>query len=402
MAVGGRLVADSDMHVMEPADLWRRYMDPAWEHAVPLGLEEIERDMRVKVKNSVLLRLGRLRPREAGRPWTAAQDSAFVHAEERHWDPKSQVMAMEMEGLDSAVLFPSRGLFVLALQSSEHIGPDGLDPPLASAIAAAYNDWMADFVAACERPGHVFGAAMLAPHDVAAAVDELARNVERGFKAAFLVPGLVDNRPWHHPVYDPLWREAARLGVPVCFHGGGVTALKPDFAFSEHLDKLMLWHPFNQPLGIMFVATCFTSGGILERFPALRVGLLEGNCSWAPFLSYRLDEHWEWTGRYEAPEVRRRPSDYLREQCFLACEADEATARHYFEDFGDDNVVFSTDYPHADSKFPGATECFLELPFDESTKRKVLWDNYARLYDLPAPEAMVHKPEPTTAHKEVR
>ena len=290
---------------------------------------------------------------------------------------------MEMERLDSTVLFPSRGLFVLSMQSTEHIGPNGLEPELATAISQGYNDWMADFVAECDRPGRVFGAAMLAPHDVGQAVDELARNVERGFVAAFLTPGLVDNLPWHDKKYDPLWAEAERLNVPVCFHGGGVCSLKPDFAFSEHLDKLMLWHPFNQPLGIMFVATCFTSGGILERFPTLRVGLLEGNCSWAPFMAYRLDEHWEWTGRFEAPELRMKPSEYLVRNCFLSCEADETPATHYFEDFGDDNVVFSTDYPHADSKFPHATKAFMELPFEDSTKKKLLWDNYAKLYNLP-------------------
>jgi predicted TIM-barrel fold metal-dependent hydrolase len=387
VSVGDRFVADSDMHVMEPADLWQRYMDPAWEHAAPVGLTEIERDMRVRVKNAVLLRLGRQRPRAMGRPWKAEQDPAYAEAEARGWDAKSQVSAMEVEHLDSTVLFPSRGLFVLSLQSSEHIGPDGLEPDLASAIARAYNDWLADFVGECTALAGtagptVFGAAMVAPHDVGAAVDELARNVERGFRAAFLVPGLVDARPWHHPHYDPLWREAERLNVPVCFHGGGTTYLKPDFAFSEQLDKLMLWHPFNQPLGTMFVATCFASGGVLERFPTLRVGLLEGNCSWAPFLMYRLDEHWEWTGKYEAPDLQMAPSAYLRRNCYLACEADELPARHYFEDFGDDNVVFSTDYPHADSKFPQATESFLSMPFSADTKRKVLWDNYAKLYNI--------------------
>jgi predicted TIM-barrel fold metal-dependent hydrolase len=386
VALNGWLVADSDMHVMEPADLWQRYMDPAWEHAAPVGLAEIERDMRVKVKNQVMLRLGRMRPRAVGRPWKADQDSAYVHAEERGWDAKSQVMAMEMEHLDSTVLFPSRGLFVLSLQSLDHIGPDGLEPDLAAAIATAYNDWMADFVRDSEAPGRVFGAAMVSPHNVPAAVDELARRAEEGFKAAFLVPGLVDNRPWHDPKYDPLWREAERLDVPVCFHGGGTTYLKPDFAFSEHFDKLMMWHPFNQPLGIMFVTTCFTSGGILERFPQLRVGLLEGNCTWAPFMMYRLDEHWEWTGSYEAPEVLMKPSEYMKRNCFLSVEADEATARYYIEEFGDDNLIYSTDYPHADSKFPHATESFLTLPFSDESKRKILWDNYAKLYKVPAPE----------------
>ncbi|HLX87845.1 MAG TPA: amidohydrolase family protein, partial [Acidimicrobiales bacterium] len=100
---------------------------------------------------------------------------------------------------------------------------------------------------------------------------------------------------------------------------------------------------------------------------------------------YRLDEHWEWMGKYEAPELTMKPSQYFLRNCFVSCEADEETARHYFEDFGDDNVVFSTDYPHADSKYPRATESFLELPFDSATKQKILWDNYTKLYKIPPP-----------------
>ena len=123
MALNGLLVADSDMHVMEPADLWQRYMDPAWEHAAPVGMTEIERDMRVKVKNSVLLQLGRMRPRQQGRPWKDSQDSVYLHAEERGWDPKSQVRAMEIEHLDSAVLFqPALDVEVIVLFRPKHAG----------------------------------------------------------------------------------------------------------------------------------------------------------------------------------------------------------------------------------------------------------------------------------------
>ena len=80
-----------------------------------------------------------------------------------------------------------------------------------------------------------------------------------------------------------------------------------------------------------------------------------------------------------------KPSEYLLRNCFLAVEADEAPARHYIEDFGDDNLVFSTDYPHADSKFPHATDEFLRLPLPDSSKKKILWDNYAKLYGLSLP-----------------
>jgi predicted TIM-barrel fold metal-dependent hydrolase len=102
-------------------------------------------------------------------------------------------------------------------------------------------------------------------------------------------------------------------------------------------------------------------------------------------MMYRLDEHWEWTGKYEAPDVQMAPSKYLQRNCFLSVEADETPVKYYVEEYGDDNLVYSTDYPHADSKFPGATEAFLTLPLTEDSKRKILWDNYAKLYNVPTP-----------------
>jgi predicted TIM-barrel fold metal-dependent hydrolase len=382
MGVNGLRIGDSDMHVFEPPDLWERYIDPAWRHAAPIGSREIERDMRVRVKDHMLSRSGPVRATKGVVGWRPEQKVAYAEGDERGFDPTSQLDAMDQEGLDVAVLFPSRGLFVLGLDSTRAVGPDGLEPGLAAAIAKAYNDWLHDFCQA--DPSRLFGAGLLAPHDVDAAVAETRRCVqELGFKAVMLHPGCVDRRPWHDPHYDPLWRECERLGIPICFHGGGRNFLRPDYAL-EVFESMMLWHTFGQPLGIMAVTASFAGGGVLHRFPDLRVGLLEGNCGWAPWLLQRLDEHWEWVGAADAPELDRPPSDYFRKNCFLSVEADETTAKYYVDAFGDDNLVFSTDYPHGDSKFPHAVESFFELPLAEETKRKVLWDNLARLYDLPS------------------
>jgi predicted TIM-barrel fold metal-dependent hydrolase len=381
MTTKGFKVADSDMHIMEPPDLWQRYIDPAYKHAAPVGLMELRRDMRVKVKSHVMLRLGPVRPMSGtGAAWSAEQDRLFARAEERGWDSLSQNEAMEAEGLDLAIMYPSRGLFVLGLDSQQVVGVDGLEPDFAAAIARAYNDWLYDF---CKPyPGRFFAAAMVAPHDVGAAVTETRRAVEKlGFKAIFLAPGCVGRRPWHHPDYDPLWAECERLGIALTFHGGGQTFLRPDFSL-EVFDKLMMWHTFNQPLGIMTAAVSICSGGVLERFPKLRVGFLEGNCGWAPWLFHRLDEHWEWVGRYEVPELKKKPSEYFRSNCYLSVEADEEPVKQYVEWFGDDNLVFSTDYPHADSKYPKSIEYFLKLPLTETSQRKVLWDNWSRLYGV--------------------
>lgn len=382
MTPDGLRVLDSDMHVLEPADLWQRYIDPAFKHAAPVGLTELQRDIRVKVKSHIMLRIGPVRPvrHNGANVWSSEQDRTFAEAEARNWDATSQKLAMDKEGLDAAVLFPSRGLFVLGLDSRQIMGVDGLEPEFAAAIARAYNDWLHDF---CQQyPERFFGAAMVAPHDVASAVTETRRTVgELGFKAIFLAPGCVNRRPWHDRYYDPLWAECERLNVPVTFHGGGQTFLRPDFSL-EVFDSLMMWHTFNQPLGIMTAAVSMCSGGVLERFPKLRVGLLEGNCGWGPWLFHRLDEHWEWVGRREFPELRKKPSEYFRSNCFLAVEADEETVKYYLDWFGDENLVFSTDYPHADSKYPHSIREFAKLPIPVASRQRILWDNCARLYAI--------------------
>jgi predicted TIM-barrel fold metal-dependent hydrolase len=384
MSLRDHVICDSDLHVMEPPDLWERYIEPEYAHAAPRGLSEIQRDMRVKVKNHVMLRLGAVRPqlvegRKTG--WREEHDDVYAASEAAGWDAASQVAAMDAEGLDMAVLYPSRGLFVLGLDSVEQVGPDGLEPGYATAIARAYNNWMKDF---CDvAPTRMFGAGMVAPHDVDGAVLEARRCVEElGFKAIFLAPATVNRRPWHHPAYDPLWAEVERLDVPIAFHGGGQTYLKPDFSL-EVLDKMMLWHSFSQPLGIQFVTACVCGGGVLHRFPDLRVALLEGNCSWAPWFMYRLDEHFEWTGWYEAPELTMKPSDYFRRNCWISVESDEDTVTHFIDTFGHDKLVTSTDYPHGDSKVPHAIEAFDKLPMSDEAKAATVSTNWSELYKIP-------------------
>ena len=62
-------------------------------------------------------------------------------------------------------------------------------------------------------------------------------------------------------------------------------------------------------------------------------------------------------------------------------------ARYTVDFLGNDNLVYSTDYPHGDSRYPAATETFLELPLTDEDKRKILWDNCARFYAVEAPAA---------------
>jgi len=369
MAKQGFRIADSDMHVLEPADLWLNYIDPRFKARAPVGLTEVPRDVAIewegkRIPNNTSLSRRMLQVVQAG------QADRYAHAERRGYDAVAQVEAMDQEGIDVAVLFPSRGLFALAV--------DGMDPELAAAIARAYNEWLAHFCA--ENPTRLLGAAMLAPHDVDAAVAEARRTVtELGFRAMFMRPNPINGRYWHHPYYDPLWAELERLGVPIGFHEGGSGEMPYIEQTGKRFDRGIMGHVVSHSLEMMQACVSMCMGGVLERHPGLRVAFLEGNCGWAPWLLWRMDEHIEWRGAVEAPDLTRPPSEYFKRQCWVSIECDEEPGVHAAETLAD-NIVFSTDYPHGDSKYPRATEQFLRLPLAETAARRILWDNWARLY----------------------
>jgi len=370
MAKNGFKIMDCDMHVFEPADMWQRYIDPKFVDRAPVGTGETATTLEGKDLMGVPLidipgaeahRTRQLREREV----------TYQVYRERNWDPTSQLLAMDREGLDLAVLFPTRGLYTHSV--------DGMDPELADAIGRAYDNWMHDF---CQTdPKRFYGAAHVSPHDMESAVREARRCVEElGFRCVFLRSNIANGRNWHDPFYDPLWAECERLGVPVAFHGAGNPPQMSDAAkVADHFETLMLQHIAYHPIPQMLNVISFCAAGILARFPRLRVAFLEGNASWVPWLMYRMDEKYEWLG-YESPDLEMPPSEYFKRQCYVSMDGDEWPAK-YVEDAGFvDNLVISTDYPHADARFPRVVDTFFEQGFSDEFKRKVLWDNCARLY----------------------
>ena len=365
MAKNGFKVMDSDLHVIEPKDLWQQYIDPAFADQAPKGVDRYHGDMQLDFN-------GHCRPNEPT-DWSvdlAAQlEPSYRDSIESNWDSASQVRAMDLEGIDVTVLYPSRGLYALAF--------DSLDPVLGHAVARAYNDWMHDFCSVA--PERMYGAVMVSPFDVNTAIDETRRGVkELGMKAVFLRPNVVNGRNWHDPYYDPLWAEIESLGVPLGLHEGSNAPVQQ---VGKRFETLMMHHTVCHPMEMMLAVVSFIGGGILERFPKLQVGFLEANCSWLPWLLWRLDEHFEYVGRYERPDLKLEPSEYFKRQCYVSVEADEEPVKFVEQAGLADSVVFSTDYPHNDSKYPNAVDTFLETAaVSEDTKRKILWDNCARMY----------------------
>jgi predicted TIM-barrel fold metal-dependent hydrolase len=376
MAKNGFKVFDSDMHIMEPPDLWERFTDEEFLDRVPRGVISANvRDLRTVHPDGTpwgaTAQAVRVDPSDVrGHNFDRNQDLYADHAS-RGWTADCQIEAMDIEGIDTATLFPTRGLHTLA-------EPD-MDPQLSRALARAYNDWLAEFCS--YAPGRLIGSAMISPFNISDAVDEVERAVtELGLRAIFIRSNLVNGKPWHDPYYDPLWDALEKHDVPVGFHEA-TTSGAPQ-AGQQFTPNLMLRRVYAQPFEQMMAFGSFTGGGILERHPSLKVAFLEANCSWLPWLLWRLDEGYEREADAYSPELTMAPSEYFRRQVWVSIEPDEVPAIDTISRYGSENLVFSTDYPHGDSKYPLAVQGFLDLPLADEHKRKILWDNCAHFYDV--------------------
>ncbi len=379
MANNGYKFIDPDLHVFEPSDLWTRYIEPKFRDQAPVGSDAFVGDMYLMHEGKIISRGGRIPMMEELAEDLTEQNERvdrFREFYERGFGPDVQIEAMDDEGIDIAVLFPTRGFYA--------IGKVYDDDRLAAAIARAYNDWLADFRST--DPERMIGVGIIAPQNIEYAIDEVRRmKQDLGFKAVYFRPNPVRGRNWHNPAYDPLWAECVKHDLAVAFHEGWPCELPVaggDRFDGRHEDLWLTEHVICHSVEMMYASVCMIMGGVLERFPALRVAFLEANCSWMPYWLWRLDEHYEHREKRVKDKLPRRPSEYFKDHCYVAVEADEHMGGWVAEQIGDDNIVFSTDFPHEDSRYPHALETFLELPFSEASKRKILWDNSARLYGL--------------------
>ncbi len=365
----GFKVMDSDMHLREPADLWDRYMEPEFRDQAPKILSSTARSSAMVLLDGRILQ--GYQPTYRGGIFDATRiDDEIAEARARKFDSTSQLKAMELEGLDVAALYPSIGLGIMMREQ--------INPKLAAAVARAYNNWLYDFCQA--DPKRLKGVAMLPLHDPAEAVKEAQRAIGKlGFVGVFARPEPLHDLPWHSRYFDTLWSALEELGAPLGFHSAAAAGELPQIG-DRFGDNLLLRHVVSHPMENMLAMADIIGGGVCDRHPKLKVAFLECYCGWVSFLLHRLDNAME-KGRFPTAG-KLKPSEYFRRQCWISTEHEKELPM-IIDLIGDDNIVFSTDYPHGDSDFPRAVEEFLEMDgVSKESQRKILWDNCARLYNL--------------------
>jgi predicted TIM-barrel fold metal-dependent hydrolase len=374
----GYRVFDADAHVIYPADLWPRFLDgrfvdrvarkspPGFDHYNPVTVDGRWTQHPTSIYGNFQRAIN----------WTT-EDMIAKYGEDlvvKGFTGDRVATALEPEGVDVMVIYgPEYDMWL-----------DGIDPELQAAMARAYNRWGAEMRE--QSGGRVLASGPIPLNDVARAVEEITyAHDELGVRCFWARPDHFNHRNLGNRYYDPVYGLLQDLDCAFATHEYmGLNAVS---AGSERFTTFTEWHTIVHPHEAQAAILSMIVNGVFERFPRLRCAYMEAGCGWLPSWLHRIDEHLELAGAVEAPDLTMSATQYFQRNCWISAECEDSFVADVVRWMGDGHIVFETDFPHPDSKYPDATALFLGLDgsiLSEDSKRKILWDNAVDLYHFPS------------------
>ena len=367
----GYRIIDTDAHQMEPPTIWRDYIDAPFADRAPKIGDMGGGRAGMVVEGAPITKQDGSYPMHSKEFLEAAARGMEKHEAARAagFDAKSRLRDMDEHGVDAQVIYPTVG--------GQMLGKPFEDTELLAAVCRAYNDWSLEYCSAAPRRLRM--AAMLPIQAPDLAIEEARRSAERGAACFYVRPNPTAGRNLYHEDYAPLWSALEGLGLPMCIHDSGSPYL-PSYGdrMETHTSGHIIAHPFEAMVAMMSLIWF----GVIERHPKLRVVHVEADAGWLPYWLQRMEQHWEFSGNAEHPELKRRPTDYFKSNFLVACRGDEMTLPSVCELVGDDYVTFNTDYPHPDGTWPLGMAQLERQPLGEESIRKIFWDNAAPAFGV--------------------
>lgn len=365
---------DADGHVLEPPDLWENYLEDKFKsRALRIkvdenGLEYLEINGKPSKRTNkgslgIMGAMGEknLKP-SPDRRYAESMPFGACNATDR-------ISLMDQENLDCVLLYPTIGLLWEVEET---------DAEISLAYARAYNRWIAEF---CRNSsGRLVPIAMLTLLDPEGSAMELDRAVRDGCRGAWINPFNHKKVIHGHPDHDVLFKKCEELDVPLAIH--------PTFHPYSPAHDVFDWPAEGMGMGGMIwlraivqqALISFFALGTLDRFPSLRLGVLEAGSGWIGAMLDRLDAYSE---SMNMSGKRIPAAEYFRRQCFISGDPDETAAPHIIDHVGPDNFMWATDYPHPDHPHTWVddlTRYAKNLP--DGTRNKVLGGNVKEIYKL--------------------
>ena len=272
-------VIDADGHILEPLNLWDKYMDPKFRDRAPrlvidqeTGKEKLDVEGQLLGSQQGMGGIGGVGARQGA---VKAAEMKYEEGRPGGFDPHKRIPDMDSDGIDAAFLYPSLGLFSGAIH----------DPELAAATCRAYNRWLADY---CKPyPDRLFGVAMLPLQDVDLAIKEMTfARKELGMRGGFIRPNPYNEKVIHHPDYEPFWTAAEDLDFSIGFHEGassGMPTVGVD-RFEGRGARHIISHTMEMMLACMSVIWAASANAIRKSVSAfsspVAAGLHRGSIGW--------------------------------------------------------------------------------------------------------------------------
>ncbi len=283
-------------------------------------------------------------------------------------DVKARLQAMDEEGIAISVIYPT--LFLAY--------PLSANPLFISALCSSYNRFLGDRLGKNER---LKWAAIANLDDVPGAVREV-REARRLGAVAMMVLGTIGDKMLDHPSHLPFYEALAEEDLALTVHvGWACPSLNNLFT---HIYPSSV-NAFLMPVLLGFSA--MISGGVLDRFPNLRVGFLEAGCQWIHFMLDRLDHRFKnqltSVVQETAPKAELPPMEYVqRGNLYFSLEVEDILLPQVIDLVGEGQLIIGSDIPHGDRERYVARLLQERKDIGDSAKAKILDENPCRLYQL--------------------
>ena len=373
-------IVDADQHIVEPPDFWTSRMAKKYQDVAPQLVDYPDGGQAWSFEGGAWLRPMGLEGAAGQRPSDVSWKSSYDFMLPGCFDPKARLEAMDIDGVDHALLYPS-----IALSASSI-----LDDELYIEVFRTYNDALWDWCAEGD-PKRMHALAIIPACGVETAMQELDRVAKIGFKSLMFTSWPSgDANPT--AADEPFWSLCESAGMVVSIHGkgfgrvsgssGAVPGKKSSRVLRKVRQELINDHRASG-LGVTGPVGQFVLTGILDRHPSLKLSMVETGTGWVPFFMEQLDRVYTHQRWMRDEQLSRLPSNYVRRQIKGTIQLD-GMAMVYRHMIGVENIMFSTDYPHATCDWPNSRQWahFIMRGVPEDEQDMIMQGNAAEWYGL--------------------
>jgi predicted TIM-barrel fold metal-dependent hydrolase len=363
----------ADSHVTEPPDCYIDRIDPKFRDRAPHVVHDKVRgdlfiiDSLPDIVPMALIAAAGQDPSEM-----RMEGLRFDQLQHRGgWNSKERIADQERDGVAAEIVYPTVGMMIC-----NHPEPD-----YKHACFQAYNLWLAEYVAGA--PGRIFGIGQTAARTPADTIEDFRKIKEAGF-VGVMMPGIPGVEDYDSPIYDPVWKAAVELGLPLSFH---VLTSRTDS--NQALNRGATRGPKINGFQAIIRACQDIIGmliysGVFERHPSLKVVTVEADAGWAPHYMYRMDHAYERHRHWmQGDQLGKMPSEYFRQNVYMTFQ-DDWVAFNLTDMLNPKQLLWANDFPHSDSTWPRSQELLWEKArhMNFEMLKDILHDNTAELYKL--------------------